>query len=335
MPEVIVIGGSVAGASAALLLGRSGVGVEIYEQSLTPREKACGEGLMPAGAAALARLGVDVEARQLEGIRYIRNGRRIEARFENGSGLGVRRLTLDAALIGAASRVAHVHRGARVEAPLLENGRVTGVFVDGSPRRANLVVAADGVHSLFRCKLGLREEHGARRVGASAHFRLQTDSFVEVHWHKSHEIYVTPLAGGEALVAILGDRWETAAATLPQAGQLTPWRGAAHWNVEVPVRHGPGFVLLGDAAGYIDPITGGGMTQALLSAELLAQHWRDLDEFDRSRERMLADYRRLTRFALWTSAYPYAARVCFDFLRLAPWTFHHLVAVAGGERRLW
>jgi flavin-dependent dehydrogenase len=222
-----------------------------------------------------------------------------------------------------------------VEGPLIENGRVTGIIVDGSPRRASLVVAADGVHSLFRRKLGLIEKHGTRRVGASAHFRLETDGFVEVHWRDRHEIYVTPLPRGQALIAILGDRWDTTAANDLTTERISPWRGAARWDVTVPVRHGPGFVLLGDAAGYIDPITGGGLTQALLSAELLAGNWRDLDEFDRSRERMLADYRRITRFALWTSARPAAARVCFDFLRLAPWTFHHLVAVAGGERRLW
>ena len=56
--DVVIVGGSVAGSALAILLGRSGVQVELYEQHAFPRDKACAEGLMPAGAAVLGRLGL-------------------------------------------------------------------------------------------------------------------------------------------------------------------------------------------------------------------------------------------------------------------------------------
>ena len=47
--DVLIAGGGIAGATLAVLLGRAGLRVEIYEERRFPREKPCGEGLMPAG----------------------------------------------------------------------------------------------------------------------------------------------------------------------------------------------------------------------------------------------------------------------------------------------
>jgi flavin-dependent dehydrogenase len=102
-------------------------------------------------------------------------------------------------------------------------------------------------------------------------------------------------------------------------------------------------VLLGDAAGFSDPITGGGMTQALLSAELLAQHiarrtpaaedW--LTEFDREREKLLRDYRRLTALMLWLAERPVLLGLALETMHRLPRLFSHLLGVAGGARPSW
>jgi menaquinone-9 beta-reductase len=105
----------------------------------------------------------------------------------------------------------------------------------------------------------------------------------------------------------------------------------------------PGVVLLGDAAGFLDPITGGGMAQALVTAELLADGvlrglgtgdgW--LARFDAERRSLLRDYRLLTRSVLALSDHPEAARLFLTLLKATPPVMSHLVGVAGGVRNLW
>lgn len=104
----------------------------------------------------------------------------------------------------------------------------------------------------------------------------------------------------------------------------------------------PGFVLLGDAAGFLDPITGGGMTQALLTAELLDRYipycvsqddsW--LWKFERARRALLFDYRILTRMVLWLADHPRMGQRLLWILDSLPSFFSHVIGVSGGVRRL-
>ena len=104
----------------------------------------------------------------------------------------------------------------------------------------------------------------------------------------------------------------------------------------------PGFVLLGDAAGFLDPITGGGMTQALMTAELLARHIPDrvgpddswLWKFERARRALLLDYRILTRMIVWLADHPGLAEPLLLILNALPAFFSHMIGVSGGVRRL-
>jgi len=101
--------------------------------------------------------------------------------------------------------------------------------------------------------------------------------------------------------------------------------------------------LLGDAAGFTDPITGGGMTQALQGAESLAEHlavshdWNEatLAAFDRQRETALRDYRLITSGLLWLSTHPRLIGPGLDIVRAAPPFLSHLLGVSGGVRRLF
>jgi flavin-dependent dehydrogenase len=182
---------------------------------------------------------------------------------------------------------------------------------------------------------------------------------VDVFVCLGYELYVTPLPRGEVLVAGLAyaeavngpievefHRWcclqPLLASRLGGAKQITklkaisPMAGRAHAGVA------PGIVLLGDAAGFLDPITGGGMSQALMTAELLADYVaqrlgpdeRWFQDFERERQRMLRDYRMLTRMVLWSADYPRLAERLLSALRASPNLFSHLVGVSGGVRRL-
>jgi flavin-dependent dehydrogenase len=238
------------------------------------------------------------------------------------------------------------------------------MVVDGQPLRAPLVVAADGLHSRLRRKLGLDgPPPRRRRVGLRTHYHLAPGQaqppWVEVFLGRGYELYVTPLPQGEILVAALAEQGtlERGAehsmrgwlrehprlhARLAGAEQISALIGMSPLAGRARTGASPGAVLLGDAAGFLDPITGGGMAQALLTAELLAGYiareigrgdgW--LWEFERARRALLRDYRIITHMVLGLSAHPWLARGALRLLRAAPALFSHLIGVSGGLRRL-
>ena len=373
MPDVLIAGGGIAGSALAIQLGRCGVCVELFERGRFPKEKPCGEGLMPAGVAALGRLGLAsrITGAPFHGVRYHFGDEAAEGRFPKIAGLplagrGHRRRDLDRALFDEAAQTPNVtaHTGARVERPLVEDGRVTGIVVEGQARRAALVVGADGSQSRLRHALGLNAASRRQRLGARAHFRLAPgvpqQEWVDVFLGDGYEMYVTPLPGQELLVAALAEadaadgriedayrRWCLAqpklAARLEGAEQVSDLLTYAPLSCRARRGWFPGLVLLGDSAGSTDPITGGGMSQALLAAELLASYVADagagnsawLAAFDRERNAMLRDYRRLTSIMLWLALHPRLARRALTVLKLWPALFSHLLGVSGGVRRLW
>jgi flavin-dependent dehydrogenase len=177
---------------------------------------------------------------------------------------------------------------------------------------------------------------------------------VQVFWGEDHEFYVTPLSGGLTNVTLLAPLrqgrasrqqiWSRLLRAQPQlSGMLQnvqpagPLRGAAAWNIRPSLRHLPGFLLHGDAAGYVDPITGGGMTQALLASRLFARGLRraipdDLQTLDQARQELLREYRLLTRAALWLAGRPLAAAASFRILKSWPGLFSMLLGMAGSAR---
>jgi 2-polyprenyl-6-methoxyphenol hydroxylase-like FAD-dependent oxidoreductase len=372
MVDVAIAGGGIAGSTLAILLGRRGFSVELFERGEFPKEKVCGEGLMPGGVAVLQRLGLAeaVGGAPFHGVRYHFGDVVAEGRFPRiadrpAMGCGQRRRHLDQTLFQAAAATpgVEVHSGAPVSAPLLEYGRVAGLVVDGQPQRASLVVAADGSRSPIRRALGLDIPARRKRFGMRAHFRLapghEQPPWVDVFVGSGHELYVTPLPNREFLVAALANaqprgespesvfrRWSHAqpalASRLEAAEQVSELLGASPLERRARAGVAPGLVLLGDAAGSTDPITGGGMAQALMTAELLALHissaraadeisdpaW--LRQFDRDRRAVLRNYRVVTHMTLWLADHRRLAQGAVLSLRLWPALFSHLLGICAG-----
>src|SRR5262245_40628568 len=173
---------------------------------------------MPAGVAVLERLGLadTVGGAPFHGVRFHFDGEVASGAFPRAAGLacegrGQRRAVLDRTLFDAAAATAGVaaQTRARVESPVVERGRVTGLMVNGTVHRAPLIVASDGVRSPLRRALGLDLTPRHHRLGIRAHFRLaagmETPAWVDVFLGARHELYVTPLPRGELLVAALAD----------------------------------------------------------------------------------------------------------------------------------
>jgi 2-polyprenyl-6-methoxyphenol hydroxylase-like FAD-dependent oxidoreductase len=301
--DVVIAGGGPAGASLAVMLGRAGISVDLYDAHRFPREKPCGEGLMPAGVAVLERLGLleAVGGRRLDGVRYRGFGLEAESSFPHVNGrpvclLAQRRLRLDQALLEAARATpgVRVFEDASVEGAAVEGGRAVGLRVGGELQRAALVVGADGLGSRVRRSLGLDgPERRPGRIGVRAHFRLaagrEGPERLEIFLGEGHELYVSALPGRELLVAALarkeavaGDaraalaRWIDAEPRLRDlldgAEPLTDVAGRAPVVRRARAGVAPGAVLLGDAAGSTDPLTAGGMAHALQTAERLAAY---------------------------------------------------------------
>ena len=270
MIDVAVAGGGPVGLGAALHAARAGLSVTVFEPRTGPIDKACGEGLMPGAVRALSELGVSPEGAPLRGIRYVRDGHRAEAPFRSGPGRGVRRTTLHAALRDAA---AGIDLRAEPVTDLVQ--KADAVLVNG--RRARYLLAADGLHSPTRRRLGLDAPvPGSRRYGIRAHVETPpwTD-FVEVHWVRGAEAYVTPLGPGLVGVAVLTDepgpfdaliarfpalRERMAGAPVSRALGAGPLRQRSSRRVAGRV------LLVGDASGYVDALTGEGIALGLAQA---------------------------------------------------------------------
>lgn len=310
MIDVAVAGGGPVGLAAAIEARLAGLSVVVCEPRAAPVDKACGEGLMPGAVRALERLGVRPEGAPFVGIRYVAGSRAAEHRFSAGPGLGVRRTALHEALALRAGELGACVLPVRVARVDQGSGGVT--VADGVSAR--WLLACDGLHSTVRRELGLdRESSGGgrlyppgRRFGLRRHYEIAPWSeFVEVHWTRSAEVYVTPV--GERLVgmAVLGGPGRDYDAVLREVGLAdrlagvepgSTLRGAGPLRQRTVRRTAGRVLLVGDAAGYVDALTGEGLRIGLAQARaaVAAVAAGRPEQYEGSWRRITWDYRALT-----------------------------------------
>ncbi len=309
--DVLIVGAGPAGSVAALVLARAGARVCLIDRAAFPRPKLCGDTLNPGALAVLRRLGVadclEPNGLPIEGMHVSGDGVAIDGRYPDGlRGLSLRRDLLDSLLVGTAVCAGVDFRdGIRAREPLVrhrpDGARVVGIacaMPGGAPVDipARVTIAADGRRSALALSLGLTR-HPARprrwAVGVHATGVHGLSALGEMHIRRGHYIGIAPLPDGLANLCLVRpaaaaeEAFRDPGGTLRRVLASDPMLRDRLADVRVvtrPLVLGPlavdavpgltpprGLLLAGDAAGFIDPMTGDGLRFAVRGGELAAQ----------------------------------------------------------------
>ena len=299
MTGVLVAGGGLAGAAAAVVLARAGRTVTLVERNAGPTDKICGEFLSAEAAGTLSALGMDVALLGGAAIKHVRlvRGAKVVTTALPFAGVGVSRRVLDEALLRhAADCGVEVRRGQTVRGVMPGDGDVTLEVEKGGTLRGGSLLLATGKHELR----GWRREEGPGNglVGFKMYFRLAPAAHAALAGHVELVMFrdgyaglqlvegeranlcllvnktrLAACGGWDGLLAWLCETSPHLAARLADAAQLLP---APLSIARVPYGFvhraaGPANVYrLGDQAGVIQSFTGDGMAIALHSATLAA-----------------------------------------------------------------
>jgi flavin-dependent dehydrogenase len=319
--DVVVVGARAAGAATAMLLARQGRRVLLLDRDRYGTDTLSTHALMRGGVFLLSRWGLlgDIVAAGTPPVRSTRFDYGVDSvTVAIKPTLGVqalyapRRTVLDPLLVHAAVAAGvEVRFGVRVAGLLHDDSRRV-VGVHGRDRtgaavavRAGLTVGADGIRSTVAQAAGAE----TRRVGTGAGTviygywsELPVEGY-EWYYRDGHTAGLIPTNGGEVCVfagapahtlatgrpdyhALLaaatgGANGRLAAARPPS--RLRTWVGRPSF---VRQAHGPGWVLVGDAGSFFDPLSTHGITDALRDAEMLAGgDTVDLDRYAGDRDR--------------------------------------------------
>ena len=241
--DVAVVGASLAGCSAATLLGRRGLSVALIERKADPDayKRTCTHFIQPSAGPAIERLGL---AEEIEAAGGVRGGIEVFTRWGwirdpvgkydgyPSRGYNIRRQTLDPMLrrLAAGTPGVELMQGWSARALTSDGGRTTGVVVEdrGGERKeigATLVVGADGRDSRIARLAGLREKakpHG--RFIYFAHYRdlpLATGGSSQMWMLEPDVAYAFPNDGGVTVLACM-----------PAKEKLSAFKGDLEGNFE-------------------------------------------------------------------------------------------------------
>ncbi len=348
--DVFVAGGGPAGLATAIAARRRGLSVLLADGAIPPIDKSCGEGLMPEGVDALHTLGISIPAAQcypFHGIRFVSSGIEAEAEFPRGMAYGIRRTHLHRVLLEHASACG-VHM---MWQTAITGLNPEGVLVAGELVRARWVVGADGTGSRVRRWAKLDREqpsahhNGRLRFGFRRRYRLAPWSdFMELHWGRRCQVYVTPISHQEICVAMISShpnlRVEDALQEFPElcarlenAELASSDRGGITLTRKLRNVYRGRTALVGDASGGVDAITGEGLCLAFRQATLLGDCLADGDlaRYQKGHRALLRRPALIARMMLFLAQHSYLRQRTMQAFRLNPGSFAGMLAMHVGE----
>jgi menaquinone-9 beta-reductase len=308
--RVAIVGGGPVGLAAALFAARAGMHPIVIEARDHDGDKACGEGLMPGVMPLLNTLGLNPPGRDLIGVSYRQGTTQVDHLFPGPPGRGVRRTVLVEEMRAEADRLNIERIQSRVTGLTQDSSRVHLHCAESADVVADYVLGCDGLHSTIARQLGLvhRPSTRARRYGLRQHFhRAPWSSMIEVHYAGDAELYITPVDDNTVGVAVLGPKGTNLAATIAEVPEVSAHlhgappastlRGAGPFPYRVHRAQVGRVLLVGDAAGYVDAITGEGLRVGFAQAReaITAIHNENPSAYPRQWRKVTREFRLLTR----------------------------------------
>ena len=304
-----VVGGGLGGMAAAVALARAGIDVRVYEQAQQLTEVGAGVSLAPNGLRMLERLGVGELVRQA-GVRYasaqlrLPDGRAVRHEPYQfslpGQNTGIHRADLLALLAGELPP-GTVQTGHRCTGFSQDDGSATAVFADGTTATADVLIGADGIHSVLQGFVVAPAEPVFSGVvayrGLVPRLSAYPDDTIRMWMGEGRHFLVFPVRAGQLLNYVgfvpsdtaVRESWSAPGDQVALAAHFAGWDpviGQVIAAISGP--GGSGFIwgmydrvplprwssgrltLLGDAAHPMLPHLGQGVNQALEDAVALA-----------------------------------------------------------------
>jgi 2-polyprenyl-6-methoxyphenol hydroxylase-like FAD-dependent oxidoreductase len=361
----LIVGGGPAGLAAAIALRQRGIDCTVVEARTPGIDKACGEGLMPDALQSLAELGVPIseaDGHPFRGIRFADPLHRVDARFPQGFGIGVRRTRLHTLLAHRAEQTgvrvlwnSHIHLPLYTAGitPRPEATDLHAAMVNGRPIRFRWLIGADGQASQIRRWAGLdRVRTQSLRYGFRTHYRVAPWSeFVEVHWARGGQLYVTPVAPNCLCIVYITrdprcdrtaiiEQFPEVARRLcrasPEPEPVSQQRGAVSATCKLRSVANQFVALIGDASGSADAITGEGLAMSFRQAHALADSIASgsLVPYRRAHPRIARLPHAMSTLMLTLDHWPAIAAPALRSLAVNPAIFQDLLSAHVGERSL-